>query len=151
MGTRIVIGGRVQWATPDHIRAEMRKRADRRIEDPLTDDGVAPADRPENKYIPISDPRPMPAALGGTIKDDDGIVFRIVSKLNLQEGWCLASQLMQHYRVPYAVIIDWALKGLVDPVMEHRSPTKRFRVRDDDRCRKSAAAWKASQKKGRQR
>lgn len=94
--------------------------------------------------LPIEPDPGMPRAIGSPIWDeDDRLFYRVVVTLDPLAGWCLAEQLLEHYGVPYVVLLDWCVRGLVDPAVEQGSPTKRYRVRDGSRVRAEAEAWKA--------
>ncbi len=95
-----------------------------------------------NPFDPIKPPYILPQRAGEPIKDEDGVYFRQVHRLDLSEGWCTAQQLMDFYGIPYNVLRDWALRGFVDPAVERGSQVHRFRVPDHLRCRRLASEWK---------
>jgi len=130
VGTRVIIGGRTQWATRD-IWA---KRP------PL------PASDPD-KAAPVVDPLVRTLKVVGVpfYDQEDDLHYRVVAYLDPRAGWCLATQLCELYRVSYLCLLDWCRRGHVEPAMEKGSPTKRFKARDHAALLKLAAAWREKQ------
>jgi hypothetical protein len=60
--------------------------------------------------------------------DADKLNYKMVYKLNLEDGWCTADQLLKFYSISYKELLYWARSGIVDPAMQYGSPTKRYRV-----------------------
>lgn len=133
MGTRIVVNGQVYWQTPDHYREHPPKEK-----------------LPVDKILPVTDDRVIREIAPPFFDDEDGIRYRIASYLDPQQGWCLPQQLIKFYKVPYKIIIHWALLGHLDPAMEMNSPVKRFRVKDHQLL-KGLAAKHQEQKKRRRK
>lgn len=154
MPSRIVLGGRLFYGSRGSDAKPLASRVPKELvaaaqpwkagEDPTDappdDLGSLPVH--PHPFSPVSSPHAPPKKAGVPIQDEDGIWYRVCDRLDPKEGWCLAEQLMVHYAVPFSVLRDWALKGFVEPAVELGSPTKRFRVRDDNHLRTLARAWK---------
>lgn len=78
---------------------------------------------------------------------DDKLNYRLIDKLRLEEGWCTADQLVDHYKINYAELLDWARRGVVDPAMEFGCPTKRYRVLQPNHASQRAKAFRAKQRR----
>lgn len=108
---------------------------------------VAPPKTPERVLLSPEDPQPA-APLGAIYQDPvDKVNYRVVDHLDLGEGWCTELQLTRHYHVDREVLLDWARRGLVDPVIERGSPTRRYRVRDHDKLYDLAQEAKRSKRR----
>jgi hypothetical protein len=122
VGARILIHGRVAWQSPG-----LRPRHTVRV-DPVDAYGnpVGAASAPV--YKPSLPERP-----GVPWTDEDGTVYRVVTKLDAAEGWVGAETVMGWYGVGYDDVARWVREGVLDGAMEAGSPSKRFRVRDPHR------------------
>ncbi len=151
MSTRIVIGGRLYYGSPGSQNKSAAERARPLYADyakASAQDGLAegldaePAESVAGAFRPVAAPYALPRAIGVPVEDDDGVRYRVAAYLDPRDGWCLAGQLMEHYRVPYACVRDWALHGYIDAATELNSPTKRFRIRDHRQLTKLAAEYR---------
>ena len=125
MSSRLIINGRA-WQSRDYK--------------PVAGPPLMPRGK-ELAIDPKSQPQLIPAA-GEPFKDrEDDVTYRVVSKLNLNEGWCLDEQLTKRYGIDYKLLLRLVRAGLIDAAMEQGSPTKRFRVRDDQKIRARLHEW----------
>ena len=113
------------------------------VRDPETGQLVDVAPEPMT-YTPGLEARP-----GVPWKDEDGTVYRVVSKINAAEGWVIAETIMGWYKVPYEVVALWVQKGLLDGVREAASPTKVYRVLDPTKVHNAAVEYRASKRRKR--
>lgn len=132
MASRITINGKIQWSSRDWRNPTLGRQSEA-----LTLDQVYPQPPPSD----------IPPRVGAPFTDpDDGVTYRVVANINPLDGWCLAEQLTKHYNIPYKVLMHWARIGLVDALMEHGSPVKRYRPRDGAKCKALAAEWNKGDK-----
>jgi hypothetical protein len=63
---------------------------------------------------------------------DDQVNYRIVKKINIQEGWGTAAFWMERYGVTtFNYVREWVERGWLDAALQEGSPTKRYRCRDE--------------------
>ena len=76
--------------------------------------------------------------VGVPYKDDaEDVAYRVVTRLNVTEGWGTASFWMRRWRCHYADVLAFVRKGWLDAAIEEGSSIKRFRCRDEHRVRAS--------------
>lgn len=121
MSSRVVYNGRVLFQTPGW-RGDTRPgvRSFNKAGEPIDDTPIVMDDvsMRNNKGVPYRDP-------------DDGIVYRIVHRLDLREGWGTSAFWLARFHVTWDVLVEWIERGWFDAAMEQGSPTKRFRCRDE--------------------
>jgi hypothetical protein len=120
MSSRVFDRGRVLYASPDYAQYKPMPRSLDRGGNPI-DQAPIPMDSagsPQRQGIPYRDP-------------EDGLVYRIIDRLNIQEGWGTAGFWMKRYTVAWDVIVLWVERGWLEAAMERGSPTKRYRCRDE--------------------
>ncbi len=77
---------------------------------------------------------PTPPDAGLPFEDTElGITFRVVRRLDLREGWGTAGFWMERYKVPWEAVAEWVRRGWLDAAVEMGSPTRRYRLRDEQR------------------
>jgi len=131
----IRINGRLQAVSRDyrseHTRAgESKSGAANKRPDGLPCDGTPiPPDSPDSGFragVPYED-------------DAEDVVYRIVARLNVAEGWGTGAFWMQRWGCYYADILAFVRKGWLDAAIEEGSSVKRFRCRDELRVRAELA------------
>jgi hypothetical protein len=131
MPSIIRINGRLYTGSRDyraaHVRAgESAALAANTRRDNLPCDGTPiPADSPDS-----------PFRAGEPYHDEaEDVVYRIVSRINVAEGWGTASFWMQRWHCYYVDLLGFVRKGWLDAAIEEGSAVKRFRCRDELRVR----------------
>jgi hypothetical protein len=109
MPSKITAHGRT-WKSPDW--KESRRRS-------LTE-----ADHEALNAPPILN---APRAIEAQTITEEGVRYRVVPSLDPQEGWCLASQLIEHFGIDWPELRQWALKGLLDCATAQGSTVRRYR------------------------
>ena len=121
MATRVVQGGRVLYASPDWRR---RPESVRAVGAVARGPGGGPLDS-----------RPVTAAPAAPKYEDtyreDGLVYRVVSRLDLREGWATAAFWCARWRCSWEVLAWLVSRGWLEGAMEAGSPTRRYLCRDE--------------------
>jgi hypothetical protein len=67
----------------------------------------------------------------------DGVEYRVVraGALDPREGWAPLVFWAQRWHCKHEVVIELAQTGWLDAAVEHDSPTRRYRCRDEGRVR----------------
>lgn len=115
----------------DHVRAgESRALAANTRRDELPCDGTPiPPGSPDSPY-----------RAGEPYFDEaEDVVYRIVSRINVAEGWGTAAFWMKRWACYYVDLLSLVRKGWLDAAMEEGSAVKRFRCRDERRVLASLA------------
>jgi hypothetical protein len=150
MSTRIVLNGKTAWASKDYWDAQPRRdmliRRERQVQKVGELNAAAQAKAAEEAEY-VHPPRASPALPGQPFTDPDGATYRLVDNLSAADVWVGAGTLMAWYKVPYAQVVDWVRRGLVDGVIQRGSPTKRYRVIDAAGCLAEAQAFATAQAK----
>lgn len=111
----------------DHVRAgEPKALAANTRRDELPCDGTPiPPDSPDS-----------PFRAGEPYWDDaEDVVYRVVSQINVAEGWGTAAFWMKRWGCYYVDLLAFVRKGWLDAAIEEGSAVKRYRCRDEVRCR----------------
>jgi len=135
MPSIIRINGRIYTGSRDyrveHTRAgESRALAANTRRDNLPCDGTPiPFDSPDSPY----------RAGEPYFDETEDVVYRIVSKINIAEGWGTADFWIRRWACYYIDLLSFVRKGWLDAAIEEGSAVKRFRCRDEHRVRLALA------------
>jgi len=129
------INGRTQAVSrdyrSDHVRAGESKAgaANLRRDGQPCDGTPIPADSPDS-----------PFRAGEPYEDEaEDVVYRVVSRLNIAEGWGTAAFWVRRWSCSYVDLLSYVRMGWVDAAIEEGSSVKRFRCRDELRVRAALA------------
>ena len=124
MASRLTLNGRVVQQSRDLYA----KRPDPRLSVPRSKDGnIIQSARP----IGAEDPR-SPFRAGIPYQDpEDGVTYRVVSRLDPLEGWASQAFWTKRWKVLPQSIAVIAQHGLLDAAMEQNTYAKRYRARDE--------------------
>lgn len=126
MGSKIIIRDRVWAASRDYRPAKP---------------GVPVMEMSQRHPIPAY--QPLVHETGRPFYDeDDDLNYRVVDHLDPRQGWLLVDQVMRRYNTNHTYVLRLARMGYLDPAMEQGSPTKRYRIRDDQKIRDTVRDWK---------
>lgn len=152
MPSVIKIKGRVFAATRDY-RSDYDRAGSAKA--------LAPNERPDGRKC---DGTPIPASSADSpyragipfVDTHDDVVYRVVHRLNISEGWGTAHFWMKRWGCMYSDILGFVRLGWLDAAIEEGSSVKRFRCRDEHRvlaslqereARRSAIAAERSAKR----
>lgn len=122
MSSRIIYKGHDIFRSRDY-------RKPVRVQVPVDRDGTPVSSQPIAPDSPAS-----PFRQGVPYRDkDDGLVYRIVDKINVAEGWGTAAFWIARYSCTWKELIIFVEKGWLDAAIEAGSPTKRYRCRDEQK------------------
>lgn len=111
----------------DYVRAgDSKALAANERRDGLPCDGTPiPPDSPDSPY-----------RAGEPYFDDaEDVVYRIVSHINVAEGWGTAAFWMKRWSCYYTDLLILVRRGWLDAAIEEGSAVKRYRCRDESRVR----------------
>lgn len=124
MASRIVVGNKEFWRTPG-----------------ARDEKFVPLEASRDRNGNLFDPTPIPPSSprspfrAGVPYDDPetGIRFRVVGpgRLPAAEGWAPAKYWLTRYGISLGQLRDLCDRGFLDAAVEERSPTRRYRCRDE--------------------
>jgi hypothetical protein len=142
MATRVILGGRVAWASGRLSRPAptLPRRKDGSV---LEDERVDPSspDSPYRAGVPAYD-----AA--------DELEYRAVRQgaLNPLEGWRTADFWLARWKTDWPTLRTFVQRGWLDAAVEEQSAVKRFRCRDENRVIAALAVdTKLTVRKGKRR
>lgn len=124
MSTRVISRGRQIYASRDYRPPRSTPLDLNKDGEPINTHAI-PAHSPESPFragVPYIDP-----------EDEFKLVYRIVQKLDLAEGWGTADFWMRRYHVEFKTLAEWVARGWMDAAIEQGSPTKRYRCRDESK------------------
>ena len=81
---------------------------------------------------------------------EDKVNYRIVCRLEPQDGWASSDFWQDRYKVDHRAIVKFVEMGMLDAAMEEQSQVCRFRCRDEVALRKDKA-YKTAQRRVAQR
>lgn len=141
MTTKAVINGRVAYSNgriPKSDSVAAGEAFPFRVEQvsPIKTKKVAVDTNP----IPGDHPH-SPFREGTAMRDEDGVIYRVVRELKPEDGWGTAEFWTKRWGIsspndPQAAwkfMRDWIARGWLDAAMQAGSPTKRYRCRDERR------------------
>lgn len=76
---------------------------------------------------------------------DEQVHYRVIGSTPAVEGWATSPFWLKRYEIALSTLLRMVQRGLIDAAMERGSPTKRYRVRSDEKAR----AWLKSLKQHR--
>lgn len=154
MSARVIKDGKTLYATRDWLAAQpktdMLIRTTRQVR---AVEQLNQAKAQTDAQVAALAPRASPSLPGVPYLDPDGATYRVVDNLSAADVWVTAGVVMGWYRVPYAKVVEWVRRGLLDGVIQRGSPTKRYRVIDPAGCLAESAPAPATPpgKKGRRK
>lgn len=108
----------------------------------------APAPDYDKIVVPPDEAEPVEIRAGDVLFDvDDDLHYRVINRTPTENGWAVAEFWLKRYEIAFSTLLQMAKRGLFDAAMEHGSPTKRYRVRSEDKAKVWIKAWKQSRNK----
>lgn len=140
MASRAFVAGRVVLQSRDmRVRVvDPRKGVPRTKRGDIADSAAA---------IGVNDAG-SPFALGIPFTDeDDGITYRVVTRLDPMDGWASEEFWQRRWGVPHASICVFVETGHLDAAMEENTMARRYRCRDE-RALKESDVYRAERRRG---
>jgi hypothetical protein len=152
VSARIIRDGRTVWASREWVAAQPKNdmliRTTRQVR--AVDEQNAAKAQADAAVAALA-PRVSPSLPGVPYLDPDGATYRVVDNLSAADVWVTAGVVMGWYAVPYAKVVEWVRRGLIDGVIQRGSPTKRYRIIDPAGCMAESKVLPAPPKKGKRK
>lgn len=132
MPGRIVVNGQTAWAT--------RRWGENRPVAPAVPRNRAGEAISLDPIPPTSPDSPFREGTAYHCPDDD-LTYRVLSHINVSEGWGTSSFWCKRWRCTFKQLLDIGRRGWLDAAIDG-ALTKRYRCRDEHRC----LDWLATQR-----
>ncbi len=78
--------------------------------------------------------------------EDDQLNYRVIRLCAPEDGWATAEHWCGRYKIGHQVLLQMVRRGLFDGALEHDSPTKRYRVRSEQKVREWISCYRYNKK-----
>jgi len=118
MPTALIVNGRISWSGNPRV-----------VITAVPHQPMLPREAEERS---VREEQRVPALFRGpegVVRDEhDGLSYRLVDRIDPQQGWATCESLMRWFGVDHRVVVAWAQKGLLDCASERSSSVRYYRV-----------------------